>query len=346
MSHPFFMKRFLPVLMFVVLFSSGLLAPSVSHAASLNADQVNSILGILRAFGADEPTVSRVALALGSTLTIPNASASDPAAQPAPAPLAPPYVPPPVVDSPYTSSGIGYDISFNTHYYPATAFGFAVIGATAGKAYTHNARLATEFSWARLSSTNLPTMYLNLNAPYGSSATTARLSAPRACNGKLFGATTTSSSAGGTFPEPTACAAYNYGYNAAKDAYAYASSQPYVAASLWWLDIEDANSWSENTAINDQVIQGAIDYLNSVNIQVGLYSMPYMWRNIAGDGFTPTESLGNRTQPVPTWFPIGIDTQVGAINACRTRPSFIAGSPVWLIQYELDSTAVDQNIAC
>ena len=116
--------------------------------------------------------------------------------------------------------------------------------------------------------------------------------------------------------------------------------------SLLWLDIEEANSWSDNTALNAQVIQGAIDYLNTQNIRAGIYSVPYMWKRIAGAGFSPAESLNSANSPVPTWFPIGINTQVGATNACLTRASFIPGSPVWIIQYVADSTAVDQNIAC
>ncbi len=334
------MKRFIPALVLTAVVSTGLMVPSVSFAASLTNIQVSSILGLLRAFGADTSTVASVALALAAA---PGASVSDPPTQTASS--APAYDPPPTIGSPYTSSGIGYDLSFNTRNYPATAFSFAVVGVTAGKAFTHNARLATEFSWARLSSANRPTIYLNLNAPYGSTANAATMTGPHAC-AALSNGTTTSTSAGGTFPEPTVCGAYNYGYNSAKDAYAYASSKPYVSSSLWWLDIEDANSWSENPAVNDAVIQGAIDYLNSAGVRVGLYSVPYMWRAIAGGGFMPTESLNDSNTPVPTWFPIGINTQVGAINACRTRASFISGSPVWIIQYELDSTSVDQNIAC
>lgn len=345
MHNHFFIKRILPAAFGAVLFSSAFLIPAVSHAASLKVDQVSAILGLLRAFGADDSTMASVALALAPTSSVPVADPPTQSTPATPVPATPAYVPPPVIGSPYTSSGVGYDISFNTHYYPATAFSFAVIGVTAGKAFTHNARLATEFSWARLSSANAPTIYLNLNAPYGSTANPATMSMPRAC-AALFNGTTTSTSAGGTFPEPTLCAAYNYGYHAAQDAYTYAASQPFVSAKLWWLDIEEANSWSPDAAVNDQVIQGTIDYLNSKGIQTGLYSVPYMWHNIAGTGFTPTESVNGSTTAVPTWFPIGIDTQVGAINACRTKASFIPGSPVWVIQYELSSTAVDQNIAC
>lgn len=318
----------------------GAFVPSVSYAAGLENTQVQAILGLLRAFGAEERVVASVAAALGTPT---GALASSPVA-PAPSSQAA-YVRPPIVGSPYPSSNIGYDISFNTHAYPQTPFGFAVIGVTAGRAFTHNARFASESSWARLAASVAPTIYLNLNAPYGSSATRANVSGPKACP-TPFGPAVVSVAAGGTYPDPQPCAGYNYGYNAAKDAYAYASTQPGVFPRLWWLDIEEANSWSDNVAVNDAVIQGAIDYLNGEGIRVGIYSVPYMWKRIAGSGFSPAESLGGIGSPVPTWFPIGVNTQVGAINACLNRASFIPGSPVWIIQYELDSTAVDQNIAC
>ncbi len=318
--------------------SLAMLLPAVSSAAGLATAQVNAILDLLRAFGAEQSVLAGVAAALGAPLMDPA-----PATTTTPTPISAAHVP--VIGTPYKSSSLGYDISFATRNYPQIPFGFAVIGVTAGKSFTHNPRLASEFSWARFASASAPGIYVNLNAPYGSSAATPTMSTPRNC-GQLFGAATTSAAAGGTFPEPTVCGSYNYGYNAAKDAYAYASSQQYVSSSLWWLDIEEANSWSANTAVNDAVIQGAIDFLNTKNIRVGLYSVPYMWNNIAGKGFTPTESIGSEGETVPTWFPIGISDQVGAINACLTKPSFIPNSPVWVIQYESDSTAVDQNIAC
>lgn len=325
------------------LTASFFMVPLASSAAALSMPQINSILSLLRAFNVDAAVLVGVEQTLGAASGAPSIPST-----PDPVPATPPssaYVPPSVMGSPYPSSSIGYDISFNTKNYPTTAFGFAVIGVNAGKSFTHNQRLASEFSWAHFASAAAPTLYLNVNAPYGSTASAATMSAPKTCD-TLFGATTTSAATGGSYPEPTVCGSYNYGYNAAKDAYQYATNDAKVSAKLWWLDIEEENSWSTDVAVNDAVIQGTIDYLNSQGIRVGIYSVPYMWRKIAGDGFTPTESIGNSSLPVPTWFPIGINNLTGAINACRTKPSFIPGSPVWVIQYVADSVAIDQNIAC
>jgi hypothetical protein len=90
---------------------------------------------------------------------------------------------------------------------------------------------------------------------------------------------------GGCQPTDAPCQAFNYGYNAGQDALAYAQS---VGASSpgWWLDIETANAWSSNTSLNAQVIRGAIRFFQAHHLAVGIYSVAFMWRDIAG-GFSP-----------------------------------------------------------
>lgn len=237
----------------------------------------------------------------------------------------------------YPASNIGYDISFNTVSYPSTNFNFAIIGVTRGKAFRYNTRLISEFSWAHIGSATAPTLYMNLNAPYGSTVA-GHISAPKSCPARPVGSSATNT-------EPTVCEGYNYGYNAAKDAFAFAKNSG-ASSRLWWLDIEEANSWSTTTTVNDATIQGAIDYLNSQGVRVGIYSMGYMWKNIAGSDFIPTQVLDGQEMKTPTWVPIGITNQVGAINACVTKKNFIPNNPIWLVQYVLDSTSVDQNLSC
>lgn len=241
-----------------------------------------------------------------------------------------------VIGSPYPSSTLGFDISYSTSYYPAESFGFAVVGVTGGKAFVHNARISSEYQWTKFATKTAATVYMNLNAPYGS-AVIANITTPKSCPPRAAGSSATST-------EPTVCEGYNYGYNAASDSYAYATGAG-VASSLWWLDIEEANSWSNDPSVNDATIQGAIDYLNSINIRVGIYSVPFMWKNIAGT-YLPTQTLGGLPVSIPTWFPIGITNLVGAINTCSTVSSFIPDSPVWIVQYVANSTAIDQNVAC
>ena len=320
--------------------------PAVSSASSLTSAQASAIVGLLRAFSVDATTVAHVEALLGIDPAAGTASVAT--SLPVTAPVIAPHTPP--AGSTYPSSAIGYDLSFNTKAYPTIPFGFGVVGVEGGKAFVRNARFASEYSWARMASAAPPTLYVNLNAPYGSTVA-GHTAAPKDCTNApsatvSTGFTQTTASTGtNAYPEPSTCEAYNYGWNAAADAYAYAKSNS-VYDTFWWLDIEEANSWSANPAVNDATIQGALDYLNGRGLKAGIYSVPYMWKEIAGDSFIPTERVNGAAFPVPTWFPIGINTQVGATNACATKTSFIKGSPIWILQYELDHTAIDQNIAC
>lgn len=303
---------------------AALALPALVSAASLSGAQVSALVGLLEAFGVDQSIVLQVEQTLGVV------SAPLPPSTPTP----PPVTNPPVVGSLYTSSNLGFDYSYNAPLFPPTNFGFGIVGVTGGKSFTQNPRITQEYNWAQFGGGARPTLYVNLNAPYGSSVA-GHVSTPSTCPTTTVGTTT----------DPTPCAGYNYGYNAAAYALAYAKASG-ATSPLWWLDIEEANSWSPDTAVNDQVIQGAITYLNSQGIRAGIYSMAYMWDDIAGSGFGPTQSINGQSVSVPNWIPIGIDTQIGALNSCLTTPPLVPGSPVWLIQYEADSTAVDQNTAC
>lgn len=302
------------------------LLPGVTFAAStFTAAQSNAIIGLLQAFGADSATIAQVEVILGSN---PPALSTSEVAQ---------HVPP--ADTVYPQGVLGFDLSFNTTAYPSTPFEFAVVGINGGKSFVHNARFSSEYAWAHFASTVLPTLYMNLNAPFGSTVA-GHIGTPKACPGD-----STASAATASTTAPTACEGYDYGYNAAADAFAYAKSQN-VSASFLWIDIEEANSWADATSTNDATIQGALDYLNAHGIRVGIYSTPSMWNDIAGAGFVPTQTINGSAVSTPTWFPIGISTQINATNACVTDTSFIPGSPIWILQYEQSSTAIDQNITC
>lgn len=308
--------------------------PAVASASTLSSDQIQAIVGLLEAFNVDQPVVNHVKQILEASSTpasAPQTGAVDPPASPQPPPV--PHVPP--IGSVYPPSNVGYDMSYNTYAYPATVFSFGIVGISGGKAFIHNDRLPSEYSWARLGGI-APTVYMNLNAPYGSTVT-GHIDTPKSCPAR---AATSSGQV-----EPTACEGYNYGYNAAQDAYAYAKSKS-VTSSFWWLDIEEANSWSPDTTVNDATIQGAIDYLNTQGTRAGIYSVARMWNDIAGNGFVPAQTMNGQSVPTPTWLPIGISSLVSAINACTTYTSFIVGNPIWLVQYVANSTAVDQNVAC
>ncbi|MFZ1075580.1 MAG: hypothetical protein WAN50_04375 [Minisyncoccia bacterium] len=302
--------------------------PLIIAFSNITANQAASLIGVVQS-SPGTPAAAFVDLLTSFTVDAP----ADPAVvnPPASAQQAIPHLS--SVGTPYIPSNLGYDLSYSTSQYPGVMFNFGVIGVTGGRAFVDNPRLSSEVAWAQVSSARAPTAYMNLNAPYGSTVA-ANIGGPKSCPTSVS-----------TSTDPTACQGYNYGYNAAAHSFAYAAGNS-INTSLWWLDIEEANSWSPDTSVNDATIQGAIDYLNAKGIRVGIYSVPYMWDDIAGTAFVPNQSVNGVAVTTPNWFPIGTATQIEAINACVTRNGFISGSPIWLIQYEADSSAVDQNIAC
>jgi hypothetical protein len=158
-----------------------------------------------------------------------------------------------------------------------------------------------------------PALYMNINAPAGRAAARA-LSGP----------------GGNCRVEDMACQSYNFGYNAAMHAVAYARSQG-VSAPFWWLDVETANTWLDDRALNARVIQGAIEGLRAQGLSVGIYSTSYQWTVIAGS-FSPG---------LPVWA-AGASDHVDAPGHCA-RGAF-GGGTVVLVQHP--NSGFDGNVAC
>lgn len=211
---------------------------------------------------------------------------------------------------------VGYDISFPQcgKPYPSGS-DFGVVGVGGGKAFTHNACLASEYQWAAKTK-KPPAFYMNTGNP-GTLSTRWTLPGPRSCNG--------------TDGDP-GCA-YNYGWNTAADMLSYAAGQvPAPATKAWWLDVEVANSWSSNTGLNVTTLQGSIDYLRGQGVgTVGIYSTAGMWRQITGDA----------RMPVPSW-PAGYSNKKAAKAACA-GPGFTGGG-VRMVQFPLNG--FDGDVLC
>lgn len=188
----------------------------------------------------------------------------------------------------YPSGATGYDISWPQcgGAYPATPFGFGIVGVADGRAYTQNLCLASEYAWAKNGTSAAPSVYMNLN--YGLTRGTCA-------------------------KKDKACQAYNYGYGAAQSATSYASAQG-ASATVWWLDIETGNTWSSTTSLNAQVIKGALAYLAAQGLTAGVYSTPYQWGVIAG----------NYSPGVPNWS-AGAPTSNPA-SYCTTAHAFGGGT--------------------
>jgi hypothetical protein len=217
----------------------------------------------------------------------------------------------------YTAGTTGYDISYpqggNANTYPQMPFNFGIVGVTSGRAFDDNSYLATQYSWAQQANTTPATLYMNLNAPVGSTVK-GNTQTPTSCskNDKI-------------------CQAENYGYNAAAHSYNYAASKG-ATSSIWWLDIETGNSWSSTQTINAATIQGAINFFKKQSITTGIYSDQSMWNTIVGSTFTT---------PVPNWM-AGNNLQSQFATLCNSP--FTTNGTVYLIQYTQGS--FDADYAC
>ena len=218
------------------------------------------------------------------------------------------------------------------------AFTYAIVGVNGGRVFSANPCLAenqdgeadaSQLAWAGpgvqfYANTGNPGPRLSDYWPIGQGS-------PRVCSPND--------------PDTASCA-YNYGWNAAADSYATAVAA-YVslglaeadatrtsAATTWWLDVELANSWREDTRLNVAALRGAVDYLESMEVAgVGFYSAPRMWARITGgtDAFAA----------YPSWV-AGASTLGGALSVCRGTG--FTGGPVFMAQYL--SRGLDANVVC
>jgi hypothetical protein len=198
-------------------------------------------------------------------------------APPPPPPARGSGTPTPPPPSAPPSSPFGADLSYPQCPTGAEPSGqaFAIVGVTGGRPFTPNACLAREFAWALGStSANQPHVGLYMNtANPGPTASgnwpSAATTSPRPCDASW-----------------SADCAYDYGWLSAQDAYNRAVlivGQAAAAQYPWWLDVEAANSWSSEMASNASAVQGALDYLHSVNVaSIGVYSTSTDWEALIG----------------------------------------------------------------
>jgi hypothetical protein len=211
---------------------------------------------------------------------------------------------------PYTSTSVGYDVSFpdcskviGPTATNGKAYAFAVVGVTGGRPFTNNSCLGSEFQ-AVVAKGLQPSLYMNTAGPVGPNAKKYENMGPKTCS-----------------KNDRVCLAYNFGYQMAIAAGNYAASQ---GAS--------ANSWTKDTSENTSTLQGAIDALTALGIgNVGVYSVPSQWATITGNA-----SLG-----VPAWV-AGAPSLNAAPGLCS--PASFAGGPVWLVQ-SFGGT-YDEDYAC
>jgi hypothetical protein len=226
---------------------------------------------------------------------------------------------------PPKTSPVGYDISWpqcNGPYPSRTAV--AIVGVNKGIVFTANPCLASEIAWAGgataqlYANTGNPGPALSTHWPDGQAF-------PYACN--------PSRSTLISDRDTSACA-FDYGYNAAADAYvdaatafdqlALAPATP--AGSTWWFDVETSNSWRSDVTLNVAALQGGIAYLRSAGVpdsRIGFYSTQYQWTIITGG---PAGTFA----PFRSWV-AGASSVRGASASCVG--SGFTGGGVALAQY-------------
>jgi len=211
----------------------------------------------------------------------------------------------------------GYDISWpqcSTSYPSNPAFG--IVGVSDGRPFHDNPCLADEYAWA-VTAPSAAGFYMNTANP-GASSVHWTEAGPRACSGAS---------------DDLGCA-YNYGWNAAAHAFAYADAQTGGAATAtWWLDIETANTWSSSTSVNTADIRGMVDYFAAASLPVGIYSTTLDWDQITG----------GLALDVPNWV-AGASGSTQAVRWCSSTTSTFTGGRVALVQYPLHG--FDGNAAC
>jgi hypothetical protein len=230
-----------------------------------------------------------------------------------------------------TTPGQGFDISFPQCDAPEPASpAFAVVGVNGGRAFTGNPCLARQYVWS-LGAASLvqprSAFYMNtgnpgLQSPHWPSAGTTK---PQPCDGSA-----------------SASCAYDYGWLAAQDAYARARSVAGDGANLspWWLDVETANSWSDDHVSNAADLEGAVDYLRSMNVStIGIYALAADWEDIVG----ATSASAPENAPfagLPSWRP-GARSSQDAPSWCSRS---VTGGRVLFVQYP--SGGFDANLSC
>jgi hypothetical protein len=223
---------------------------------------------------------------------------------------------------PYTSGSLGYDFSYLQCGSSAPRASFGVVGVNGGYPFTYyNGCLASEFDAA--AQTGNGALYVNTGYDPSYTAIDGRHTTSEC-------ATSSQSIAADASHQ----AAWAVGCSEAQRDLAYASSQSAGAATAWWLDVEESNSWStSDLTLNQYTIEGLIATLRaSLSVPVGIYSTAAQWAAITG-AYQPAVDAN--------WLATGRSTLRRASSRCGAAG--FTGAPIWLVQY---TTSYDHDYVC
>ena len=198
---------------------------------------------------------------------------------------------------------------------PTKAARFVVIGLTNGPSFTPNPCLARQVAWAR-----------ERNLLTGAYAVT---SYPTPTGLRRYGRT------GPYDAGSLAGRLRNVGYQAALFNLENLERAGLASTPVIWVDVEPLTifEWSRNHRLNRAVVQGTLRGYTDAGYRVGLYSTPYLWRQIVGDF-----RLG-----LPEWRAAGMSSRAEALRRCHPDWSFAGGHAVLGQWVEQDR---DRNVTC
>jgi hypothetical protein len=229
----------------------------------------------------------------------------------------------------------GFDVSYpQCGVALPRAADFAVVGVDGGRPFDVNACLADQVAWAR--QFGRPMYYVNTANPGPKLSDHWPLGQrkPQVCS---------------RAKRDSAGCAFDYGVNAAKDAFARARAAalavgaPDVRRSAWWLDVEMHNTWESleygerpKYLRNDTaVLAGMTRALRKRGIDVvGVYSTAHQWDRITG---------GATLDRAPVWY-AGVGSAATARSRCRPAWSFTGGR-VRMTQF-LAANGLDGDLRC
>jgi hypothetical protein len=213
---------------------------------------------------------------------------------------------------PYVTGSQGYDISWpQCGDKPPGVGTFAVLGVNGGAPFSGNICLQEQYLDAPRSAP--PSLYLNTGYE-----DVYRYLVTSNCR-NLAG------SVSGTNDERTAWA---IGCSEAETSINYAYALGASSISMWWLDVEILNQWSDDRALNRFTLQGMVTRLTQTGLPVGIYSSEAMWFIITGTLAAP----GN------------LSAEWNAAGSCFDPFSPLTQMPVWLGQHVYNH--LDHDSAC
>jgi hypothetical protein len=221
--------------------------------------------------------------------------------------------------SPYAALSRGYDASYpqcQSGSKPA-AGAYGILGVNNGRSFTLNPCFLALFEAAPAGAAGI---YLNTGF---NAANAPRMLPSCALRAAALPATTEEQRL-----------AYGLGCSTTEDTLAVLRLFKIAYPSVWWLDVEEANSWDDgNPDVNRYSLAGQLDILRGTGKAVGVYSTFPDWQQITG-GWSDPRIAGN-------WVAGKLPQ-----DAC-SNPGFSA-APVWLAQ-ELATWAgsgYDSDYAC